>query len=132
MTTEHITVAIDRSAGAVYAYASDPAHLPTWASGLADTPLTPHDGRWTANSPMGEVVIDFAPHNDFGILDHDVTLPSGEVVYNPMRVLADGGTCEVVFTVRQRQGVSDEEFGQDLAAVRRDLETLRDILEASP
>ncbi len=45
---------------------------------------------------MGRVALAFVPRNDFGVLDHDVTLPSGETVYNPMRVIADGTGCEVV------------------------------------
>jgi hypothetical protein len=39
---------------------------------------------------MGRVTVTFAPRNDFGVLDHDVTLPSGETVYNPLRVISDG------------------------------------------
>ncbi|MGH3322554.1 MAG: hypothetical protein ACRDN9_20735 [Streptosporangiaceae bacterium] len=39
MTTEskHLSIAIERPAAAVYEYASDPANLPHWAAGLADT-----------------------------------------------------------------------------------------------
>ena len=37
--------------------------------------------------------------HDHGVLDHDVTLPSGETVHNPMRVIPDGDGCEVVFTL---------------------------------
>ena len=34
----------------------------------------------------------------FGVLDHEVTLPSGVTVLNPLRVVPDGDGCEVVFT----------------------------------
>ena len=47
----------------------------------------------------------------------------------PVRVIADGEWSEVVFTVRQRDGMSDDEFAQDLAAVRRDLKALGDLLQ---
>jgi hypothetical protein len=63
------------------------------------------------------------------VLDHDVTLPSGEVVYNPMRVIPDGHGCEVVFTLRRRPGMSDEEFSADAGAVAADLARLKRILE---
>jgi F420H(2)-dependent quinone reductase len=62
---------------------------------------------------MGEVTVEFAPVNDFGVLDHVVRLPSGEAVYNPLRVIPAGegeARCEVVFTVRQRPGMTDQEF----------------------
>jgi hypothetical protein len=79
---------------------------------------------------MGRVRIAFAPRNDLGVLDHTVTLPSGEAVLNPMRVVpVDGETCEVVFTVRQRAGMSDDDLERDTAAVARDLATLKELVE---
>ena len=81
---------------------------------------------------MADADVEFAPHNEFGVLDHVVRLPSGETVYNPMRVIPAGGDeprCEVVFTLRRRPGVTDEEFEADAAAVAADLETLRGLLE---
>ncbi|WP_329230054.1 MULTISPECIES: SRPBCC family protein [unclassified Streptomyces] len=126
--TRHLSIHIDRPAGQVYAYASEPSHLPAWAAGLGAS-IEETDGQWIADSPMGRVVVDFAPRNDFGVLDHHVTLPSGETVYNPVRVIADGPGCEVVFTLRRRPGVSAEEFRRDEAAVSADLATLKRIAE---
>ena len=48
---------------------------------------------------------------------------------NPLRVLADGDGCEVVFTLRRQPGMDDEAFDADAAAIRRDLATLRRLLE---
>ncbi len=79
---------------------------------------------------MGPVVIAFVPSNDHGVLDHDVTLPSGETVHNPMRVIAAGGGSEVVFTLRRAPGMTDEEFTQDAATVSADLAALKRVLEA--
>lgn len=126
--TRHLSIHIDRPAYQVYAYASEPSHLPAWAAGLGAS-IEETDGQWIADSPMGRVVVDFAPRNDFGVLDHHVTLPSGETVYNPVRVIADGPGCEVVFTLRRRPGVSAEEFRRDEAAVSADLATLKRIAE---
>lgn len=126
--SRHISERIDRPASAVYEYASDPANLPQWAPGLGSA-VENIDGRWFVDSPMGRVGLAFVQRNDFGILDHDVTLPSGEVVYNPMRVIADGGVCEVVFTVRRRPGMSDEDFDRDAGAVAADLALLKRLLE---
>jgi hypothetical protein len=78
---------------------------------------------------MGRVVVVFAARNEFGVLDHEVTLPSGETVYNPMRVTVDGTGCEVVFTVRRQPGMSDEEFERDTNAVSADLSTLKRLIE---
>jgi hypothetical protein len=126
--SRHIGVHIDRLAQDVYDYVSDPAHLSEWAAGLGSS-VERTDGQWIVDSPMGRVVVAFAPRNDLGVLDHDVTLPSGETFYNPMRVTVDGTGSEIVFTVRRRPGVTDEEFERDAAAVSADLATLKRLLE---
>lgn len=126
--TQHLTVAIDRPATEVYGYAADPAHLPEWAAGLAAGIRLEH-GRWLADSPVGVVAVRFVPRNDLGVLDHDVTLPDGSTVTNPLRVLADGAGSEVVFTLRRQPGVDDEEFAADVAAITADLATLKQVLE---
>ena len=130
MATEsrHIGERIGRPAGEVYDYASDPVNLPRWAPGLGSS-VEKSGGRWFVQTSMGRVGFAFVPRNEYGVLDHDVTLPSGEVVYNPMRVIADGHDCEVVFTLRRRPGMSDAEFSEDAGAVAADLARLRRILE---
>ncbi|MEW2480273.1 SRPBCC family protein [Mycobacterium sp. NPDC049093] len=132
MRSTHVSVWIEVAADAVYAYAADPQHLANWAAGLAEGGLRLTPRGWVADSPMGEVTVEFAGPNTLGVLDHVVRLPSGEAVYNPLRVVpggVDAASCEVVFTVRQRQGMTDAEFEADVAAVAADLETLRRLLE---
>jgi hypothetical protein len=125
----HVSTSIDRAAEEVYAYASDPANLSTWAAGLANQVVEVVDGLLVVDSPMGRVTVRFAAPNQFGILDHDVNLPSGETVSNPMRVIPNGDGCDVVFTVRRRAGVSAEAFAADQDAVAADLATLRDLMQ---
>ena len=125
----HISTPIERAADDVYAYASNPRNLSSWASGLAEGHVEFVDDVWVIDSPMGRVTVQFAPANQFGILDHNVTLPSGEVVANPMRVIPNGDGCDVVFTVRRRAGVDKAEFSADAAAVAADLATLRNLME---
>ena len=127
--SEHISITIDRPAAEVYDLAADPLNLPRWAAGLAGATVERDGDRWFTDSPMGRVTFTFAPRNPFGVLDHDVTLPSGETVHNPLRVISDGDGCEVVFTLRQRPGVTDEEFEQDARAVATDLAALKSLVE---
>ena len=126
--TRHISERIDRPVDDVYAYASDPANVPAWAPGLGSA-VENIDGRWYVDTSMGRVELAFADRNPYGVLDHEVTLPSGEVIYNPMRVIRDGDGCEVVFTLRKRPDVSDEEFDRDANAVAADLARLKTITE---
>lgn len=127
MTEEsrHISVVIPRPAPEVYAFARAPENLVRWAAGLA-TGVRPDGDDLVADSPMGEVRVRFAPDNTFGVLDHDVTLPDGTVVNNPLRVLAHPNGAEVLFTVR-RLGASDADFDRDCATVLSDLERLRAV-----
>jgi hypothetical protein len=129
--SRQVSVHIDRAASEVYDFVVDPANLPLWAAGLSGS-IDYVGGQWVAASPMGSVVVEFVPRNDRGVLDHDVTLPSGEVVTNPMRVLADGAGSELVFTVNARPGMSPDDLERDAAAVRDDLAALKRRLERSP
>lgn len=129
--TRHISQWIDRSVDNVYAYASDPANLPVWAPGLGSAIERAEDGRhWVVQTAEGPVGLEFAPGNEFGVLDHWVTLPSGEVVYIPLRVIAGGpADCEVVFALRRMPGMSDEDYERDAAAVAADLARLKAVVE---
>lgn len=127
--SQHISVGINRPTSEVYDFAADPLKLPSWAAGLAGSKVERDGDQWFTESPMGRVRFTFAPRNDFGVLDHDVTLPSGETVYNPLRVIRDGDGCEVVFTLRQRAEMTEEEFERDVDAVARDLATLKSMVE---
>ncbi|MEV4509434.1 SRPBCC family protein [Dactylosporangium sp. NPDC049525] len=129
MESRHVSTHIDRLAEDVYAYASNPVNLPTWAPGLLKS-VELVDGQWVADSDMGRILLDWAPDNPFGVLDHHVTVPSGQTFYNPMRVTVDGDGSEVVFSVRRRPEMTDEEFDRDCAAVQADLVALKRILES--
>ncbi|MDT9595027.1 SRPBCC family protein [Nocardioides zeae] len=131
MRSIHVSVVVARSPEDAYAFARAPENLPRWAAGLASGALTHEDDDIVVDSPMGRVRVRFAPPNAYGVLDHDVTLPSGEVVANPLRVLAHPDGAEVLFTVRQRD-LTDDELDRDVAAVRGDLERLRTLLEGGP
>jgi hypothetical protein len=124
-------VSIKRRWREVYDFAADPANLPQWAAGLAGAEVVREaDGDWVTQSPMGTVTVAFAAANELGVLDHDVTLPSGEVVANPVRVFPNGDDgCDVVFTVRRRDGMTDDDLRRDTAAVEADLQTLRRLME---
>ena len=128
--SQHISAWINRPAIDVYRFTADPELLPQWAAGLASGELTRVGDTWVAQSPMGEITIEFTPANDFGVLDHVVNLPSGESVFNPLRVVPAGAQwCEVVFTLRRRPEMTDADYTADAAAVAADLATLKRILE---
>ena len=69
-TSRHVSVWIEAAAEAVYEFAADPHNMSQWASGLAEGGLRQTADGWVAASPMGEVTVEFAPPNEFGVLDH--------------------------------------------------------------
>jgi hypothetical protein len=78
---------------------------------------------------LGTVKLHFAKRNDLGVLDHDVTLESGETVHNPIRVVPNGEGSEVIFILFRRPDMSDEKFAEDAAWVQKDLGVLKALLE---
>lgn len=112
--TKHISVAINRTTDEVYKFTSNPANLSQWASGIDD---------------LGEIKIKFAEKNTYGVMDHYVTLPSGEIFYNPMRVIKNANGCEVIFTLFRSPQMSDEMFNKDAETIKKDLLKLKSVLE---
>lgn len=124
----YISVSIGRPVSTVYQFASNPENLPKWAAGLG-TSVKKEGDAWVTDSPMGKVKVKFAGRNDFGVLDHEVTLESGVKVYNPMRVQPNGDGSEVVFTLYRLENRSDKEFREDADRVHQDLLRLKEIFE---
>jgi hypothetical protein len=123
--TVSVGIAIDPKR--VYAYAADPVNLPRWAPGFVQS-IEAQGTAWIATTSLGQVTFRFAPINDFGVLDHDIESPTG-TFHNPMRVVPNGAGSEVLFTLLQLPGVTDEQFQRDMDTVRADLNKLRTILE---
>ncbi|HEX4444474.1 MAG TPA: SRPBCC family protein [Galbitalea sp.] len=128
MAQQRVSQFIGRSAETVAAFAGNPENLPLWAAGLS-AGIRREGRRWFTDSPMGVVEVTFVGDQTVGILDHDVTLPDGTIVRNPMRVLQKDGGAEVVFTVVRLPSTSNADFERDVALVRADLARLRDRME---
>lgn len=130
-------ISIDCPPREVYAFVSNPENLPFWAAGLGRS-VRKSDGRWIVETPDGSATIRFAPPNDLGVLDHHVSPapggggrePPDVEILVPMRVVPNGSGSEVLFTVFQRPGMSDEQHANDVRLVEADLETLKSVLES--
>lgn len=129
-TARHLSVSIARLPADVYRFVANPENLPQWAAGLSRAKMIRRGDEWIADSPMGTVSVRFAADNPFGIVDHDVTLPTGEIVHNPFRIAKNGEGSEVIFTLYRRPEMKDAEFGEDAAMIEADLRRLKEILEA--
>src|ERR1043165_5225058 len=113
-----LSVTIECAPEKVSAFVSDPRSLAKWAAGLGSS-IRESGAGWVVDSPQGLLKLRFAQMNEFGVLDHYVTLPSGADIYVPMRVLKYGAGSEVIFTLLRLHDMSDEQFDADAAAVDR-------------
>jgi hypothetical protein len=129
MNTRTITCSINRPPSAVYEFVSNPANLPQWVRSFCLSVKKSGD-QWQMETPGGWIGIRFAPANEFGVLDHVVTLRNGQSVLNAMRVVSNGKGSEVMFTLFQLPGMSNEQFLNDASMVESDLQTLKTVLEA--
>jgi hypothetical protein len=128
VASKTLSVSIARAPADVYAYVADAVNLPTWAGAFCRS--VRRDGaEWIVETPDGPVRLRFVTWNQWGVLDHAVTLASGETIVNPMRVVPNGSGSEVLFTLFQRPGTSDVRFYEDAGLVQRDLESLKGVLE---
>jgi hypothetical protein len=127
--TRNLSISIDRAAERAYDFLCAPDNFPRWASGLAGS-LRQANGEWLAQTPDGPVRIRFSERNAFGVLDHWVVPQSGGEIYIPLRVVSNGGGCELIFTLFRLPGMSDEKFAADAEWVMRDLAAAKRVLEA--
>lgn len=129
MEAKNIHITIERNWCDVYAFAAKPENMPLWASGLA-AGLEPDGEDWVVHGALGNVRVRFTPLNDFGVLDHLVTLETGLRVHNALRVVPNGSGAEVMFTLLKQPGMSKEQFDSDADWVQKDLIALKERLEA--
>jgi hypothetical protein len=127
--SRNLSVSINRDAKDVYNFVSVPENFPRWASGLGKS-LKKVNGEWIAETPEGPVKVRFTERNEFGVLDHWVIPKPGLQIYIPMRVIANGSGCELIFTLFRLPDMSDEQFAADAEWVMRDLTSLKNLLEA--
>jgi hypothetical protein len=125
----NISISIELDFDEAYEFTSRPENFPRWATGLA-TALEPEGEHWVANTPDGQVRVRFTPQNEYGVLDHHVTLPDGAEIYSPMRVVSNGSGSEVIFTLFRTSGMSDETLARDIEWVTKDLGVLKGLLES--
>lgn len=130
MQSKIIHLQIEKPWSQVYDFVSTPENMPLWAAGLAGG-MRPEGEDWIADGgPLGAIRVNFAPANEFGVVDHVVTLQDGMRVYNAFRVTPNGSGAEVSFTVLRLPGMTDEQFERDSDMVRADLEGLKAMIEA--
>jgi hypothetical protein len=122
-----ISLSIARDWREAYAFLCVPENFRQWASGLGRLSL--REGTWITETPEGRMQVRFTAPNPYGVLDHYVVTPAGAEIYIPLRVFAHGTGSEIVLTLFRQSGMSEEKFAADAEWVRRDLQSLKRLLE---
>lgn len=125
---KNISISINKPADEVFQFASNPENFPVWVEFIKSM-TKKKENIWVAETDLGNLKIEFAPKNNFGIIDHLVTLPDGSTVNNPMRVIANGSGSELVFTLFWMPDRTEDEFNQDAKLVATDLKKIKTSLE---
>jgi len=113
----------------VIAFLTDMDNWKTWAPWVRSvTRLS--EGGWRLETKDGAMTIRFVEQNSFGVLDHQVTVASGVIVLNAMRVVPNGSGSELVMVVIQSPEMSAKQFDQDVQAVTDDFARLKPAAEA--
>jgi Polyketide cyclase / dehydrase and lipid transport len=111
------------------AFLIDAHNWTKWAPWIQSVSRTSEHG-WTFATAAGAMTVRFVEHNTLGVLDHEVTLPSGVTVMNSMRVVPNGSGSELVMVLFQLPDASNDEFERDIQAVREDLARIKSLSEA--
>ena len=126
-----ICLSIERSFDDVYDYLSRPANFENWAAVETGSFKPLENGDWQGNTPWGLRHFRFCMPNNFGVLDHAMFVPGGELSYSPMRVMPNEEGTELTFTFYRRAGMDDAVFASTIDWIHTDLLTLKSLLEAT-
>lgn len=131
LPAQTLSITVHRPANDVYAFLSAPANYGLWAEGFGSRPEpTGTPDIWRFKMANGNnATARFIPANPFRIADHYVYPGNGQEVYVPMRVVANGESSEVLFTLFRQPEMTDEMLAKDKAAVLKDLAKLKSVLE---
>ena len=123
-----LTISIDCDSKKICKFASNLANLPKWAVTFAKS-AKKSKGSWIVETEQGPFKIRMAKKNTFGILDHYVKPQGAPEFLVPMRVVANAQGSEVIFTLFQLPGMTEENFKRDIGLVEKDLNSLKFIME---
>ncbi|NWK95148.1 polyketide cyclase [Sphingobium lactosutens] len=127
----HLGIGIAVPFARAYDFTHRPENFPRWAAGLS-TSLHRTAQGWIADTPQGPALVEFSPPNAYGVLDHRVRIAGKPEIHIPLRMIGNDGGTEVIFTLLRQPDMDDAAFDHDADMVKKDLQTLKALLEAMP
>jgi hypothetical protein len=128
MKSQTLTISINCTPAKVYEFVSNAENLPKWANTFVKSARKETSG-WVIETELGSMKVRFVEKNRFGVLDHYLTPPGGQEFAVSMRVIPNGEGSEMIFTIFQRPGMTEEAFAKDAELVTKDLASLKAVME---
>jgi len=128
------SITIERSPASVFRFVAEPRNLPRWAGTFAPRIEPAGDDQWVVPSPAGAVLVTFDAHEDRRTVDFwmkPVVPTRGVEGLAASRVVPNEGGAEFIFTMFQFDGMPDEVWHGQLDELSRELERLKQAVEAS-
>jgi len=124
MNHRTVTTTLNATRDEVFDYLADVEKLPEWATEFARE-LKVVDGRHKVVNGLGEFFVELCADRDTGVIDMHAGPSEEALALFPTRVVPiDGTACAFTFTMFQAPGQPDEQFDDQYASLRLELENL--------
>jgi hypothetical protein len=124
--SETRAISIDASQEVILDLISDARSLPSWAPAFAES-VEPAGQDWLITTATGQLAVRLEVSRKYGVVD--ITRPGDPARGARMRVLANEGGSEFLFTLIFPPGSSDDAVAQQMTTVETELKAVRDICE---
>ncbi len=123
----HQSISIKCTPQKLFDFISNPLNWPLYSE--FNLKVEKKEGYWLIETPQGPLKHVIISDKQYGIMDTIITLPSGNDMLVPSRILPNGNGTEYVVTHFQPGEVSTTIFESWLQGVDRNLNRLKKIME---
>ena len=125
-----VSVSITAKPEKVWEFVSDINNWPKFSEFASDIEKV-KDGEWIFHTSQGDVRVIEQFDKEHLLLDHVCIVPSGDEQFIPYRVVPNGEGSELMMTNQQTDGVSDEEYAEQLRWMKEELEKVKELQESA-
>ena len=128
MNSDTQTITINVPNDVLFAFLSDPLHMPQWAGAFCSSVERSGDS-WLAQTPLGKVKLACNSNQQSGIIDYEFkpALPIKIMLHS--RVIADGSSSQLVLTHYQIPFTPEDFFEKQKKKVSEQLVSLKSFME---
>jgi hypothetical protein len=130
-TSYTATTFVEADPDRVFEYVRVPENQPSWAINFVRSTRPLSDGRYTMQTPAGELIYRIEQDSRCRTVDFVYETPEGETtMILPTRVVPHGGGSVFIFTIHRQAGMSNVEWEGGQRGLEEELVELKKLLEA--